>query len=257
MVSIEKISSSENKMTFLLKKSTPAYSNALRRIMLTQVPVMAIENIEFSKNNSALYDEVLAHRLGLVPLTTDLKSYELPESDEDIENKKAKCTLQLTLKEKGPKTVYASDLKTADPKVKPVFGKTPLVKLLKDQEVELVATAILGKGKIHAKWSACHVWYNYNPKITINMKADFEKVKDLYPPQVFNKKGQIDEKLILEHNLVDAVAHIKEEVVKVEYNDTEFIFTVESWGQLPPKEIISESINILDSKLNELAKLVK
>ena len=257
MVSIEKISSSENKMTFLLKKSTPAYSNALRRIMLTQVPVMAIENIEFSKNNSALYDEVLAHRLGLISLTTDLKSYELPVSDEDIENKKAKCTLQLTLKEKGPKTVYASDLKTADPKVKPVFGKTPLVKLLKDQEVELTATAILGKGKTHAKWSACHVWYNYNPKITINMKSDFEKVKDLYPPQVFNKKGQIDEKLILENNLVDAVAHIKEEVVKVEYNDTEFIFTVESWGQLPPKEIISESLNILDSKLDELAKLVK
>jgi DNA-directed RNA polymerase subunit D len=257
MVTIEKISSSENKMTFLLKKSTPAYSNALRRIMLTQVPVMAIENIEFSKNNSALYDEVLAHRLGLISLTTDLKSYELPVSDEDIENKKAKCTLQLTLKEKGPKTVYASDLKTADPKVKPVFGKTPLVKLLKDQEVELTATAILGKGKTHAKWSACHVWYNYNPKITINMKSDFEKVKDLYPPQVFNKKGQIDEKLILENNLVDAVAHIKEEVVKVEYNDTEFIFTVESWGQLPPKEIISESLNILDSKLDELAKLVK
>ena len=195
--------------------------------------------------------------LGLISLTTDLKSYELPVSDEDIENKKAKCTLQLTLKEKGPKTVYASDLKTADPKVKPVFGKTPLVKLLKDQEVELTATAILGKGKTHAKWSACHVWYNYNPKITINMKSDFEKVKDLYPPQVFNKKGQIDEKLILENNLVDAVAHIKEEVVKVEYNDTEFIFTVESWGQLPPKEIISESLNILDSKLDELAKLVK
>lgn len=257
MVTIEKISSSENKMTFLLQKSTPAYSNALRRIMLTQVPVMAIENVEFSKNNSALYDEVLAHRLGLIPLTTDLRSYELPESNEDIENLKAKCTLQLTLKEKGPKTVYASDLKTADPKVKPVFDKTPIVKLLKEQEVELVATAILGKGKNHAKWSACHVWYNYNPKITLNKKADFDSVKDLYPPQVFNKKGEIDEKLILEQNLVDAVAHINEEIVKVEYNDTEFIFNVESWGQLSPKEIVAESINILDSKLDELAKLFK
>ena len=187
MVSLEVVSKDENKMTFLVKNSSPAYSNALRRIMLTEVPVMAIEELEIKKNNSALYDEVLAHRLGLIPLTTDLKSYELPESEKDIEEMKAKCTLLLTLKEKGPKTVYASDLKSKDPKVKPVFPKIPIVKLLKDQQIELSAVAILGRGKDHAKFSACHVWYNYNPKITINKKADLSNFKDLYPADIFNK----------------------------------------------------------------------
>ena len=75
---VVKKSKDKNKMTFLIKNSSPGYSNALRRIMLTEVPVLAVETVEFRKNSSALYDEMLAHRLGLMPLTTDLKSYELP-----------------------------------------------------------------------------------------------------------------------------------------------------------------------------------
>jgi len=254
MVSLEVVSKKENKMTFLVKSSSPAYSNALRRIMLTEVPVMAIEELEIRKNNSALYDEVLAHRLGLIPLTTDLKSYELPKSEEDITERKAKCTLLLTLKEKGPKTVYASDLKSKDPKVKPVFPKIQIVKLLKDQQLELSATAILGKGKDHAKFSSCHVWYNYNPKITINKKADASIFKELYPADIFNKKGEVDESLIIKNNLVDAVANVNEDIIKVDYNEKEYIFQLESWGQLSPKEIIVESLKVFDDKLDELKK---
>ena len=256
MAKLELVNKGNDRTTFLLKSSSPAYSNALRRIMLTEVSVMAVEEIEFRKNSSALYDEQVAHRLGLVPLTTDLGSYELPKSQEDVDNKLAKCTVQLTIKEKGPKIVYASDIKTADPKIKPVFPKMPIVKLLKDQELELVATAILGKGKDHMKWSAGHVWYTYNPKITINKKADFEKFKDVYPPAVFNAKGEIDEKLIIENNLVDAVAHINDEVVSVEYNELEHIFQVEPWGQLSSKEIMVEALDVFDVKLDELLKLL-
>ncbi|MBN2368364.1 DNA-directed RNA polymerase subunit D [Candidatus Woesearchaeota archaeon] len=256
MVKLELKSKSENKTTFIVKESSPAYSNALRRIILGEVPVMAIEEVEFRKNNSALYDEVVAHRLGLVPMSTDLKSYELPQGPEDIEEKKAKCTVQFTLKEKGPKTVYASDLKTKDPKIKPIYPKMPIVKLLKDQEIELIATAILGLGKNHSKWSPCHVWYTYYPKLTINNK-DIENYKELYPPQAFNKKGKLDEKEILENNLVDAVAHVNEDIVKVEYDDTSYLFHIESWGQLSPKEIITEALGIFNNKLDELNALVK
>jgi DNA-directed RNA polymerase subunit D len=252
------VSKDKNKMTFLLQDSTPSYSNALRRIILNEVPVMAIEDVEIRKNSSALYDEVISQRLGLLPLTTDSDSYELPKSEEDIKEKKAKCTVQLTLKEKGPKTVYASDMKTADPKIKPVYPKMPILKLLKDQEIELVATAVLGKGNNHAKWSPCHVWYTYNPDLKINNKSkDIEKYKAMYPPQIFNKKGDIDEKLILDNNLIDAVAHINEDIIKVEYKDDEFVFHVESWGQLSIKEILTNALDIFDSKLEELTGLLK
>jgi DNA-directed RNA polymerase subunit D len=257
VVKFDLLKTAENKMTFLLKDSTPGYSNALRRIMLTEVPVMAIEDVEIAKNNSALYDEMVAHRLGLLPITTDLKSYEMPQSDDDLKNKKAKCTVQFTLKEKGPKTVYASDFKLADPKVKPVYPKTPIVKLLKDQEIEFVATAVMGKGISHIKWSPCHVWYTYNPSIKINKKADIEKYKDMYPPNIFNKKGDIDENVILENDLVDAVAHINEDIIKVEYDDKDYLFHVESWGQLSNKELLLSSLEVFDSKLDEMHKLIK
>lgn len=256
---LEVLSTSKDKsrMTFLLKDSYNGYSNALRRIMLTEVPVMAVEDVEIRKNSSAVYDEVIAQRLGLMPLTTDLKSYELPASEEDIKERKAKCTVQFTLKEKGPKTIYASDLKTADPKIKPVHPKTPIVKLLKDQEIELIATAILGKGKDHVKWSPCHVWYTYNPNLKINNKSkDMEKYRNMYPNQIFNKKGEIDETLIMENNLVDAVSHINEDIIKVDYNDSEFVFHVESWGQLGVNEIVLQALKVFDDKLEELNKLI-
>ncbi|MEM4397652.1 MAG: DNA-directed RNA polymerase subunit D, partial [Candidatus Woesearchaeota archaeon] len=86
---IEILNEKDNKMSFLLKDSNPAYANALRRIMINEVPVMAIEEVEFKKNSSALYDEIIAHRLGLIPLTTDLSSYELPKSEDDIKERKA------------------------------------------------------------------------------------------------------------------------------------------------------------------------
>ncbi len=254
MANVEIVTMKDNKATFVLKKSTPGYANALRRIMLMEVPVMAIEDVEIRKNSSAMYDEVLTHRLGLLSLTTDLKSYELPKTKADVEEKNAKCTLEIVLKEKGPKTVYASDLKSKDPKVKPVFGKTPIVKLLKDQELELVATAVIGIGKEHSKWSPAHVWYTYNPTIKVGKVKDLEKYKEMYPPQIFNKKGEIDEKLILDNDLVDAVANVNNDVIKVEYDETEFIFKVESWGQLAPKEIVSEALSVFNAKLDALNK---
>ena len=253
---LELLSKQNNKISFLLQGSSPGYSNALRRIILNEVPVMAIEEVEIRKNNSALYDEMIAFRLGLLVLKTDLKSYELPKSQSDIDERKAKCTVQFTLKQKGPKTVYAEDLKTADPKIKPVYPRTPIVKLLKDQELELVATAILGKGQDHVKWSPCHVWFTNNHKISINKDADIRLYKEVYPPQIFDAKGKISESLILENNLVDAVAHVNEDIIKVEYKDDEHIFVIESWGQLDIKEILDTAIDVFDDKLDELDKLI-
>ena len=67
----------KGKLSFIVKDTDPAFANALRRIMTEEVPVMAIEDIEIKDNSSILYDEMIAHRLGLIQLTTDLKSYTL------------------------------------------------------------------------------------------------------------------------------------------------------------------------------------
>ena len=60
----------EDSMTFLLTKTDISVANALRRIMIAEVPTMAIDLVEFENNTSPLIDEFIAHRLGLIPLTS-------------------------------------------------------------------------------------------------------------------------------------------------------------------------------------------
>jgi DNA-directed RNA polymerase subunit D len=194
----------KNKLIFSLSGVDTAYANTLRRIMGFEVPVMAIEDVEFRKNTSILYDEIIAHRLGLVPLSTDLKSYDLMSECKCKGAGCASCTVKLILKVQGPCTVYASDIKSKDPEIKPLYGKMPIVKLLEGQELEFEATAILGLGKEHSKWC---------------------------PGLIFYKMPDPDK--------------------------DEFIFTVESWGQLTPKEIVTKAIDLYDKQLENFAELVK
>ena len=149
----------KNRLILSVKGVDTAYANTLRRIMGFEVPVMAIEDVEFRKNSSILYDEVIAHRLGLVPLSTDLKSYNMMNECKCKGAGCASCTVKLVLKVQGPCTVYASDIKTKDPEIKPIYGKMPIVKLLEGQELEFEATAILGQGKEHSKWCPGLVFY--------------------------------------------------------------------------------------------------
>jgi DNA-directed RNA polymerase alpha subunit len=144
-----------NKMHF--NTDAPEYFvNAVRRYMTAHVPTLAIEDVEFRKNEGILYDEMVAHRLGLIPLKTDLKDY--------LKKKDPGCNLTMSLK--GPMTVLAKDLISNDPKVEPVFGELPILKLLKDQEVELVAKARLGIGKEHSKWSPGLVYFDQGKTMT-------------------------------------------------------------------------------------------
>jgi DNA-directed RNA polymerase subunit D len=255
---IEMLEKKGDKLSFSLKGADPSFTNALRRIAIDEVPTMAIEEVEFTKNSSVMYDEMIAHRLGLLPLKTDLKSYNLPEKCTCKGAGCAQCQLKLELASKKAGIVYAAEIKSKDPKVVPLHPKTPVLKLIKGQDVELTATAILGKGKEHAKWSPGIITYMQKPTIKINNKSEkFSQYKENYPPQVFDKNGQIKEELINTPNLTDAVDGVCDEIVKVEYKDDEFIFFVESWGQLSPKEIMQKAAEILTEKTEEFTEKIK
>ncbi|MBI5064923.1 DNA-directed RNA polymerase subunit D [Candidatus Woesearchaeota archaeon] len=243
------------KVALHIKGINEAMANAVRRLIIDSVPTMAIEDLEIAQNSSALYDEMLGLRIGLIPLTTDLKGYDLPSEEEKNAfgaDRSAKSSVQLTLKAKGPCNVYAKDLKSKDPKVKPAQPDLLIVKLLKGQELELTGTAILGRGQEHVKWSPGLCWYINYPKLTINNSSSkFEEFKDKYPPQIF-KNGKIDKDLIIELNLIDTVEGICDDVVKLEYEKDQFLFFIEPWGQLSPKEMLTAALEILQNQLKEL-----
>lgn len=241
------------RVAFLVKKSTPAFVNALRRTIMDTVPTMAVEEIEFAQNTSALYDELLANRIGLIPLKTDLKGYNLPDACKCEGEGCARCTVKLTLKAKGPKTVYSGDLDSKDPKVKPALDKIPIVKLLKGQELTLTATATLGRGKDHVKHSPGLVWYTYKPTVKVNNNhPKLEEYQSKYPPQIF-KNGKIDARIIEEQNLYEAVEGVNDEIISVERDNTAFIVNIEPWGQLSPAEMLARAADELIAQLEDFA----
>ncbi|MEA2037997.1 MAG: DNA-directed RNA polymerase subunit D [Nanoarchaeota archaeon] len=257
MIEIRQLESDKenNKSSFVLMNSTPSFANTIRRTIIEEVPTMAIEDVEFRKNNSILYDEIIAHRLGLLPLTTDLKSYNLP-SDCKCEGKGcARCQLKLTLKSKGPCTVYASDIHTRDAAVKPVFAKTPIVKLLKNQSLELEATAVLGQGKEHVKWAPGHVYYKDKPVIEIDVKKcdGCGKCVEQCPTktlEIENNKAVVSKDHLLDCHLCNAcVDSCPLDAVKVNASG-DFVFYIESWGQLDCKKMLIEASKLLDKKLD-------
>ena len=258
---VTKIAGKGNELILECDDITFSQANTLRRLMMNEVPVMAIDDIEFKKNSGVLYDEMLGLRIGLLPLHTDLESYNLPSECTCKGAGCAKCQVQLTLNVKGPAVVYAKDLKSKDPKIKPVYPETPLVKLLEGQELELVATAQLGLGKEHAKWSPGLIYYRQKPSLTINKEADAkaiaEALKNSALDAVTEKGGKlnIDEKKLLLLDAPDVYEDISKEL-KVTYSENEFIFIIESWGQLSPSEIIEASIGRMQKNCKEFDQLV-
>ena len=146
--SLDVITKDSEKIALKLKGVPLQYANALRRVCLNGVPVFAIDTVDIIENTSVLPDEGLAHRLGLIPLKTDLSKYN--ESD--------KILLVLDSGESGEtRTVLSGELSSEDESVKPVSEKVPIVQLAPGQKIKVECYARLGRGTEHAKWNASNV----------------------------------------------------------------------------------------------------
>ena len=119
---VDLLNKTDSEIQFSVEGVKPSFASALRRIMVSEVPTMAIEWVDFKQNSSALPDEVVANRLGLVPLTFD-KGYNVNEECTTCKGKGCNnCQVKLTLKKKGPAVVYSGDLKSTAKDVKPLLG---------------------------------------------------------------------------------------------------------------------------------------
>lgn len=245
------------KISFLIKGIDPSFANMIRRAVIEEVPTMAIEEVEIRKNSSILYDEMVAHRMGLIPLKTNLKSYNLPEECKCKGEGCARCETSITLKTKEAGIITAAQLKSKDTSIKPIYLDIPITKLIKGQSLELEAKAVLGKGKVHSKWCPGHIFYYNESKITINNDEKLlEEFKDKYPPQIFDKTGKIDRNLINTPELINACEGISK-LVEIEKKEDSFVMVLESWGQLDPKTIILEAADQMSKQLDEIIAIIK
>jgi DNA-directed RNA polymerase II subunit RPB3 len=69
-IEVEILDLKEDTLTFALSNTNITIANTLRRVIIADVPTMAIDLVEFEVNTSVLSDEFIAHRLGLIPLVS-------------------------------------------------------------------------------------------------------------------------------------------------------------------------------------------
>jgi len=254
---IKVLNQTKDSFNFEISGANESEANALRRFLIAETPTMAIEEVEFLKNDSALYDEILANRLCLIPLVTDLKSYNVPERCSCKGKGCAKCQIDITLETIGPKMVYSSEFSCKDKKIKAAYEGMPIVSLLDKQELKFVATARLGFGRTHVKHSPCAVFFTNKPKLKINNNSKkFSDFKDKYPKEAF-KDGKLNVEKLLKDNLYDACEGLCEDILSIEYEKDKFVFNMEPFGQLDPKEMLEAAVNSFNSKLDDFSKALK
>ena len=251
------IERSFNTLKFVLKDTMPAFANSLRRTMLAHVPTMAIEDVIIVENNSSMFDEFLAHRLGLIPLKADISQFEFRESCECGGRGCNLCQVNLTLQvetKDEKRMVYSSDLVSIDGRVEPVSGEIPIVKLGPDQKISLEAVAVLGVGAIHAKWQPVStVGMQYMPIIELDMEKitdETRKAAQKCYRNVFHvQRGGFEIANPLDCTLcMECVNSDPTGAIKVHGDPSQIIFTVESTGALSPEQILDEAALILKER---------
>jgi DNA-directed RNA polymerase subunit D len=267
-VKIEVLEKNDINLRIAVRDVDVPLMNALRRLALAEVPCMAIEEVVMIENSSILQDEIIAHRLGLTPLKTDLDAYSLPEECEcQSEFGCSQCRVTLTLDAEakdGTRTVYSGEVVSENPEVVPVSDKIPIVKLAKNQKLKLEAYARLGRGKTHAKWQPVSMCaYKYYPQIITPAEKckDCSQCVDICPKKVLAIKDErIDVRDLLACNLcmdcVDACPQ-KPSPLKVEWEKNAFIMNVESTGALPPERVLREATKLLGKQLDEFEEQLK
>ena len=259
---IEVLERDENNIRMLVRDVDVAFLNSLRRIILAEVPCMAIDEVVIIENSSVLHDEILAHRLGLIPLKTDLDAYNMPEecpckSEFGCNLCRVSIALDVEAGEEE-RVVYSGDLVSENPEIVPVSDKIPIVKLAPGQRIRLEAYARLGRGKDHAKWQPVSVCaYKNLPNISIDKERcdACGKCVEICPKQVLVKMGrEIKVRNVLDCSLCEDCADICPQdppAIKVDWEKSSFIFNMETNGVLPIERIFAEALKILDKKCNE------
>ncbi len=187
---IKIIEDNQKVFKFYIEGIKTAHANALRRAAINSVNTFAIDTVTFYENTSPMFDEYIAHRIGLVPIITPAKGYK--EDDEIL----------FTAEATGPSTVYSKDLESSDKEVRVANENIPIIKLGKEQRLRVEGKARLGTALKHAK---------FQPGLV-------------------------------------AMEPVKENA---------FNFYVESFGQMPPKEIINKACDIIKEHIKEVSKVVK
>jgi DNA-directed RNA polymerase subunit D len=218
-------------------------ANAIRRY-LGHIPILATDEVEISKNDSPLYDETIAHRIGLIPIKTD-KSV----------NEKTTASLKISVDKEG--IIYSGQLKGG---VKVVYDKIPITLINKDQEFELTAKIRAGKGIEHAKFSPGIMFYRNLSNAKIEKDCPQEIIESCKKNAVKTEGNKIIIQDIYSNDACEEAIekYVKEGKISIDIiPGDEIIISVESFGQMDADEIFKKAIEALKKDLAIVEKKVE
>ena len=271
---IKIISKNTEEIVFDITGIEPPLANALRRILISEVPTMAIDTVIINQNTSIIPDEVLSHRLGLIPILAEAEDFEEKKENEDFnENNSIKFELKVKCYKdnKGNiinSSIYSNSLKfiplgkqnerfKGNEEIKVVYDNILINKMRPGQEINLECYCIKGIGKTHAKWSPVSTAY-YRLLSNINFISeikgnDAEELKELCPKKVFDVKGN---KAYVKNirNCTTCRECIRNEkfcgMIELGKVTDHYEFHIESVGIYSPESLFYKALNVLKDKVN-------
>lgn len=248
------LSKKGSQVSFILSGITPALANAMRRIMTSEIPTLAVDYVNIYDNTSVFFDESLAHRIGLIPWK--FSKLNLQQECKCAGKGCVLCQVSLVLEKTGPGMVYAKDFKSSNKEVKPVEPDMIVAELLDGQKIKLEAIARLGKGSEHAKWQAANASYQTFPVVEVNNAT--KAIKYIKDHGLDFLKVSVNKITVDDVTKIDVIG-IKDPdgSFEIKEDDSKYIFRVESVSGLDPKDIILNSVKILENKAAEFKKELK
>ncbi len=251
-INVEVIEHSRDVLKIVLHNVPVKIANSIRRSVMSLVPTLAVDKVIIFKNDSIMNDDMLAHRLGLIPLRTSL------DKIRELERNGGKVSLLLSIESKNDvTTVKSSDIVSRDKDVEVLSGDIDIVKLGKGESIELEMEAVVGRGREHAKWSPVTVSVVRGlPVIDIKDPNCGEKCDDCVdacPKGVLANQGG---KLVVVDRYSCTVCKLCEKAcpdnISVDIDESSSLLYIESVGQLSVDEIIKAAFEELYRKFSEL-----
>jgi DNA-directed RNA polymerase subunit D len=235
--------------------------NSVRRIMLSELPKLAIDDVVIYDNTTTLFDEIIAHRLGLVPLPTDPEVLNYRDECSCGGKGCPNCTVRYTLSKEGEGIVYSGDLLPSESSWKVTDDLIPIVELFNDQRLILEVEAVLGQAKTHAKWQVVTApGYRMFPTIRFDpndTKQVEDFVEELPDGLVSIKKDTLElsdiNKLPVLESYIDKE---NADFITVEHDQHHVQFHFETDGSYPPEKALRKSVEILEAKLNDFSEAI-
>ncbi|MDQ2049540.1 DNA-directed RNA polymerase subunit D [Natronolimnohabitans sp. A-GB9] len=242
---VEFVERGDQEARFLVRGVTPGFANGIRRAMIADVPTMAIDTVRFVENSSVMFDEQLALRLGLVPLTTPPVG-EFSEDD----------TVTLSIDVEGPATAYSGDLVSSDELVEPATDDVPIIELKDGQRLEAEADASIDRGKNHAKHQGgVAVGYRHLQRVeVVDDLPEFEEQESRIVRGVIEDNGELVPTSEFDHDLSNRYPG-KE--VEIEDVPNAFVFHVETDGSFTVEELVTRAADTIESRATELEDAVQ